>query len=76
MIKVGYSVIFATIAIAYVLAGCANTVEKTYYENGQLKSTKTEKGFDPKWSDGMNKQLPLSNISVNGVGGNAGGIVK
>lgn len=69
-----YAWIAVALALCYALAGCANRTE--WYENGQLKCV--DRGFDPRWnwSDGPNKQLPLSNISLSGIGGNAGGIVK
>lgn len=72
MIKLGYFAIFASIALAFALTvgGCANTVEKTYYENGQLKSERNEQGWNPMWSDGASKNLPLSNPSFSVI--NAG----
>ncbi len=71
-----YAFIAAALVTAVMMAGCANTTKKEYYETGQLKSEYSETGFDPKWSDGVGKVMPLGQISVNGVGGNAGGVVK
>jgi len=60
------------IAVAFVIAlmmlsGCATESKKEYYENGQIKSEFNREGFIT-WSDGNNKNLPLSHLSVNGVG--------
>ncbi len=62
--------IIVVIVACFVMAGCANTVEKTYYENGQIKSERTDTGFNPMWSDGASKNLPLANPSFSVI--NAG----
>lgn len=49
------------------LSGCANIKDTEYYENGQVKRQYEYDGFVP-WSDGNNKNLPLSHLSVSGVG--------
>lgn len=70
-------IVIAVIVLALGLAcGCANTTKKEYYETGQLKSEFSDTGFDPKWSDGVGKVMPFGQVSVNGVGGNAGGVIK
>lgn len=49
--------------------GCSTKSYESYYENGQVKEKWDKEGFID-WSDGAGKQMPFSNISVNGV--NAG----
>lgn len=65
-------IIMLTILLAVMLAGCYqnNIVEKEYYENGALKReySDTSTGFDPKWSAGNNKNLPLSNPQFSVIG--------
>lgn len=60
----GVCVILAIIVLLSVLlCGCVTKTE--WYENGQVKSHR--EGFTD-FSDGPGKQLPLSNVSLNGVG--------
>ena len=66
---INFTAFFVLIILLFVLTGCYhNNVEK-YYENGQLKERDTSTGFDPKWSMGTGKNMPLSNPSINLVGG-------
>jgi len=50
-----------------LLTGCSTVKEKEYYENGQVKRDYQREGFID-WSDGAGKNMPLSHLSVNGVG--------
>lgn len=73
------NIVILAVAVAIIVAlacGCANTTKKEYYETGQLKSEYSEQGWNPQWSDGVGKVMPFGQVSVNGVGGNAGGVIK
>ena len=64
---VAVTLIVGAVLILIALCGCATESKIEYYENGQIKSEFKRDGFIT-WSDGNNKNLPLSNISLNGVG--------
>ena len=62
MVCVAYFVIaIVVVVLLLTTSGCATKIE--WYENGQMKSYR--EGFI-EWSDGGDKNLPLSNISVIG----------
>ena len=64
-------VVLAGILILLMNSCYQMNIEKVeYYPDGKIKSktTDTSHGFDPKWSSGNDKQMPLSHINVSGVG--------
>lgn len=58
--------IIALLAGMLLIVGCSTKSYKSYYADGQVKEEWEKEGFID-WSAGDNKQMPFSNISVNGV---------
>jgi len=57
------------IMILLSLTSCRTTKYTKYYDSGQIEIQYESSGFI-QWSDGNNKNLPLSHISISGI--NAG----